>query len=275
MSKKYIPEITIFDPRQKDATGTSPSSHRNMIKTGFEAIGVSVNPVSYVGYVSTRHVVCWGWRNGERFRRKGYQVLVMERGYIGDRFKYTSLGLNGLNNHADFPDYPDDGGQRFREHGGILKPWKKDGDYILILGQVRGDASLQGKDMSAFYREVAEKAKSYGVPVYFRPHPESVRRGGYSSIPGIQNLTGSLHVDLSKALFTIAYNSNSCLDSILHGVPCYAGDRGTMAYDLCMKDINQVVYPEREQILNRIAWTQWSPEEIKSGLPLRKFKEML
>lgn len=254
----------------------SPSSHRALLVEGMRNIGVEVLEPDMYGDVRGKHVCAWGWRRSEVFRNKGYEVLVMERGYIGDRFKLTSLGWNGLNGFADFPEYPDDGGARFREHGGVLKPWKEKGDYVLILGQVRGDASLRGQDISSWYEKTAKAIKKhYGVPVYFRMHPDAIRRGGYKEILDVPRLEGTLEQALSEALFTVAYNSNSCLDSILAGVPCYAGDRGTMAFDLCMPHWQALHYPDRERAVHRIAWTQWSQEEIRTGIALEKLVERM
>lgn len=249
-------------------------SHQAAMVEGLRKIGIEAIESFSAQSVNTKHVACWGWRLGKSLRERGHEVLVMERGYIGDRFKYTSLGWNGLNGHATFPEYPDDGGERFREHGGIIEPIKS-GKYALILGQVRNDASLQGKDISSWYSAVAKQISAMGIPVYFRPHPEGKRRGGYSHITGVKNLSGDLHDALAGAKFTVAFNSNSCLDSVLYGVPCYAGDRGTMAYDLCMKDLSIPEIPDREKIAHSIAWKQWTIEEISSGLPQKKLFECL
>ena len=42
----------------------------------------------------------WGWRKGHLLRQAGWDVLLMERAFVGDRFKYCSLGWNGLNGRA-------------------------------------------------------------------------------------------------------------------------------------------------------------------------------
>lgn len=254
--------------------GRHQVEHQEAFAEGLSKIGIQ-SVLAYETFsTKTNFAACWGWRKGKELRDKGHNVVVMERGYIGDRFKYTSLGWNGLNGYATFPNYPDDGGDRFRSHGGIIKPWKKHGEYILILGQVKGDASLQNKDISQWYRNIAKQAyEIYGLPVYFRPHPESIRRGGYTHVSGIENKAGTLEDALSGALFTIAYNSNSCLDSILSGVPCFAGDKGTMAWGLCMDDIGSLEYPEREKIAHSISWTQWTLDEIRTGEPIRKLME--
>ena len=245
--------------------------HARAMGEGFGQIGVKSYLVSDYRQVKTKNVTTWGWRIGSELYEKGHNVLVQERGYIGDRFKYTSLGWNGLNGHAIFPTYSYDEGKRFYEHGGFLKPWKKDGDYIVILGQVKNDASLQGKDLTSWYYNTAKQLeKIHSLPVYFRPHPEAGRRGGYNHIEGISNMGGTLEECLSRAKFTVAYNSNSCLDSVLNGVPCYAGDEGTMAYDMCMGDMYAVETPSRELKAYAIAWTQWTLDEIRSGLPLKR-----
>lgn len=265
--------ISIIDNLHTHLGADSPSSHRECLRQGFENLGV---PVRVGNLGSNKNVACWGWRKGQKLRETGLEVLVLERGYIGNRFHYTSLGWNGLNGHAEFPEYPDDGGERFRAHGGVLEDWKYDGDYILILGQVANDASLQGKNLDEWYSYIGRKASErFGKPVYFRPHPDAVRRGGYYRVNGIPNMGGTLDEALEGALFTIAFNSNSCLDSVLKGIPCFAGDKGTMAWDLCMHDLTKIVRPRREEVVNRIAWTQWSPDEMKSGKALVKIVERM
>lgn len=264
-------KITIIKP----VRSLHQNQHAEAIGRGFGNIGVKTLITSNPNNITTKHVAIWGWRLGKELREKGYEVLVMERGYIGDRFKYTSLGWNGLNGHASFPEYPDDGGERFKKQGGIIKPWNKSGDYALILGQVKNDASLQGRDIASWYQNVAEKIKKIDIPVFFRPHPEAQRRGGYLSVDGIANLNGTLEKDMERAKFTVAYNSNSCVDSILNGIPCYAGDPGTMAYDLCMDSLYECYYPKREEKLYQIAWTQWTLNEIATGKPLEKLCEHL
>lgn len=268
--------FSIIDTPNGPKVGNSPSGHRTALMKGFEKLGVEHIVINNGAFPKTKKIVCWGWRKGAAYRNTGaFEVLVMERGYIGDRFSYTSLGWNGLNNYATFPEYPDDGGARFRAHGGVLKPWKTGGKYAVILGQVKGDASLKGQDISPWYAQTAEEIRQfYDIPVYFRPHPDCMRRGGYHSVDGCPKIDGTLQEVLDGALFTVAYNSNSCLDSVLSGVPCYAGDKGTMAWDLCMKDIKKIVMPDREKVVNAIAWKQWTTEEIESGEALKRLVEV-
>lgn len=262
---------------QKTPLGNVPCAGLDAAYEGLLNIGLDVRRIPHFSLTKDNIIFCWGWKRrvAEKYRFLKRNVLVLELGYIGDRTKNISVGWNGLNGYAEFPEYPADKGERFRSMGGVLKPWKTGGEYILILGQVKGDASLKGKDIMPWYQECASRAKEvYGLPVYFRPHPESKRRRGYESVYGIENMDGTLQEGIDGALFTISYNSNSCLDSIMAGTPCYAGDMGTLVYDLCMKDIENIVKPDREKVIYEIAWKQWTLEEIRTGKPFIKALEM-
>lgn len=223
--------------------------HADALARGFAAHGVAVK----TGYPATQHVACWGWRRGKALRDAGHDVLVLERGYIGDRFAWTSLAWNGLNNRGTAPII-DDGGERFeRNHAGMLKPWNPEGDYVLIMGQVPGDASLQGRDLSGWYAEQA--AKDWRMPVYFRPHPLAYKRAAVHSVDGAKTLAGDLSDALERAAWVVTFNSNAGVDALLAGKATHVDDEGSMAWNVT----------NREQWAHRLAWRQWSMDEIASG----------
>lgn len=249
--------------------------HANALVEGMRTVGLSANVALVSQKLPTKYVACWGWRLGKRLRNAGHEVLVMERGYLGDRFSYTSLGWNGLNGYADFPKYEYDNGVRFESLGARLLPWKTEGDYILILGQVPRDASLRGVDLNPFYETWAAQAEAYyGKPVVFRPHPDVVRRGGRP--PEIPLCTAeTLEEALNGAFLCLNYNSNSGVDAVLAGVPTVTFDRGSMAWGVCGRSIEQALTPYREFWAHNLAFTQWTIDEIKSGLPLEKFAQQI
>lgn len=245
--------------------------HQQSLLAGLKKLGIKGSEAYYGQRINTRFVSCWGWKIGKKLRSAGHEVLVMERGYIGDRFKYTSLGWNGLNGYAEFPNYEDSECNRLPELDIELKPWKYGGQYALILGQVPNDASLQGKNMVPWYQaQAAAIGDHYKIPVLFREHPDIKKRGLRQNVKGLERSSGTLQEALSNALFTVCYNSNSSVDSIIEGVPCVVGDRGSMAYELCSKSIYNLVRPERAQWLRSLAMKQWRIEEIASGKALEK-----
>lgn len=199
-------------------------------------------------------VICWGWREGQQHRERGAQVLVMERGYIGDRFEWTSLAWNGLNNHGEMP-VVDDHGERLRRFWPrALKPWNQNGKYTLICGQVPGDMSLRGRDLQPWYEQQAERHAN----CRFRPHPLAHRRAPVRAVRGAPVLDGPLDDALADASLVLTFNSNTGVDAILAGKPTYVEDAGGMAYGIDQTN--------RERWAARLAWRQFSLEEITSGL---------
>lgn len=227
--------------------------HAAALAAGLAAHGVRTALTGSVEAAQAQHVACWGWRTGARLRERGHDVLVMERGYIGDRFAWTSLGWNGLNGLAAF-ERPDDSGARFREHfDGMLKPWNPAGDYVLLIGQVPGDASLRGRDLSGWYAKQA--AIDWRRPVRFRPHPVAVQRGIAKPVAGAETMGGPLADALAGAAWVVTYNSNTGVESLLAGKPTHVDDRGSMAWGAT----------NREAWAHGLAWCQWSIDEIRSG----------
>lgn len=194
----------------------------------------------------------------------------MERAYLGNRFEWYSLAWNGLNGRGTFPALRDDP-CRFQKHfGDLLQPWRRDeGAYALVVGQVPGDASLQGRDMGEWYNSIAVQcADAYGKPVWFREHPEAQRRGINRTVPRtVGTLGGPLSAALDSAHICVTFNSNTAVESVLRGIPTVACDRGSMAHEVCGHGPAQRITPDRALWAARLAWKQWRLEEIAAGDP--------
>lgn len=237
--------------------------HQAALSAGMRATGIESVAIT-AGEPATKHVACWGWRLGRALRSKGHEVLVMERGYLGDRFAWTSLAWNGLNGRGLFPHAgatPD----RFNKHFS-MRPWKERGDYALILGQVPGDASLQGIDLAPWYRIAADTARdAYGLPVHFRPHPNVWARGWIQNVHGCVTSAGDLSDALGGAHIAITWNSNAAVDAVLAGVPTVTADIGSMAWSVTGHQVGARITPCRDSWAHELAWRQWRIEEIASG----------
>lgn len=199
----------------------------------------------------------------ERQKTAGHDYLVAERGYIGDRFAWTSLGYNGLNGRADFLN-SGKGSDRWNKYfSDLMRPWKFGGDYILIMGQVSGDASLSNlKDFNGWVAQMVEAIKEHHVGmIAFRPHPLARQRAPH----GIRCFDGTLEENLSGASLVVTFNSNSGVDAVLAGVPTVTMDKGGMAWPVASHDPAVVIYPDRTSWAAELAWCQWSNEEIRNG----------
>lgn len=214
--------------------------------------------------------VFWGMHRSKQIRdlqtKNGNDFLVMERGYVGDRFYWTSIGYGGLNGRADFCN-KDSLGIRwestFSQH---MKEWNPVGEYILLTAQVVGDASLAHLNGNPNYNQiVSELRKHTKRTIYFRPHPQR-------PVPCPSGAVMCPHKDLNVALenahTVVTINSNSSVDSVLAGKPCITLDIGSMAYAVTKHDFSDIenqYMPDRIQWAYDLAYTQWSPEEIENG----------
>ncbi len=245
-----------------------------LLKAGCASAGVKFSSVvSPRGLSIEQPLACWGWRIGQELKRRGFDVLVMERGYVGDRFKWTSMAWNGLNNGGVFAQHPDGYG-RFEKHHGHLKPWRTEGSHIILAGQVPGDMSLQGRDLSEWYEVTAQRLLAkYGKRVIYRPHPETLRRGmqrwAPTSCSGLDIAT-PLAKTLQDAFALVCWNSNASVDAVLAGVPAITADQGAMAWEVTSHVVlDPLLRPPREAWAARLAGCQWLPDEISSGEAIR------
>jgi hypothetical protein len=215
-------------------------------------------------------VTCWGWKRGIKYKEAGANVLLQEHGFVFNRNEWISLGWNGLNGKADFlnQNVSNDRWETFfKPH---MKPWKKDGEYILLCGQVPGDASLEGRNLTDWYAKIAKKAKEYyKIPVIWRPHPVAVRTKKNISVPNtFLDTNSSLKDSLKKAKLLITYNSNSAVDAVMEGVPVIVYDSGSMVYEIANHKIGSLEYYDRSDWGRKIAYTQWHISEIASDVAL-------
>lgn len=216
---------------------------------------------------------CWGWRNGQALKAKTKRpVLVIERGYIGDRMLWTSLHWDGLNGRGRFYCPPDQGDRwrAIREalpRPALPRPTGRREGFAVIMGQVKGDMSIAGVDIDEWYLKAAAAARSQGLTPLFRPHPLARQRSPTSlrlasDMIALDNLTGTL----DRAAAVYAYNSNSLTDAAMAGVPITCGDRGAVTWMIGGQGLEAAPkLDDRTEWLHRMAWRQWLPSEIECG----------
>ena len=219
--------------------------------------------------------VMWGHNRREiqaRQRAAGRDYLVIERGYVGDRFVFASIGLNGLNGRAEFntADKADDD-SRWRKHfADLMAPWRDVSNGVgdcLVMGQVAGDASVRNVNITRWYQEIVDQIRRHrpGQRIRFRVHPNQKQRSCPAHAIAVDH-DEPLTVSLSSARFVVTFNSNSGVDAVLAGVPTVTLDEGAMAWPVTSHDLARPFYqPDRTAWANRLAWCQWSVEEIASG----------
>lgn len=205
--------------------------------------------------------VSWGVRNRHPFNHHPH-VLVLERAYLGDRFSWLSLGWNGLNGRAEFcnEDVPDD---RWRRYWRDQAAPASDGEDVLLIGQVRGDMSIQGVHLSNWLRDVTRNLDEQGIRWAYRPHPEAGKRGQKEPCPADPR---PLDQALAECRRVITYNSNVGVLAAMAGKRLTVENDGAMAYEVAGHGW-QVDQPlgDRDEWGRKLAYCQWRPEELTAG----------
>jgi hypothetical protein len=214
-------------------------------------------------------------------------TIVLEVGGI-NRGVTWKVGLNGINRDAYFGDKDNDR-TRADSLGLVCKPWRSNGDFILICGQ--HDKSLQWQDMPSmsnwFMQTYREIRKHTDRPIVFRPHPrcrlphiELGLKHVYRQEPRHVNGTyDSFDMGFDDIHCTISYSSNPGIHSVIEGVPAFVSTH-SLAYDVAndidfLHDIENPLMPDRQQWLNDYAWTEFTVEEISQGIPLKHLTSLL
>ena len=211
---------------------------------------------------------------------------------------YFRVGLN----HYTYSDgifknknSPSDRWEQIQKEQNIeIKPWKKKGDYILILTQNPIDTSLNDLvkkpgDYENFIRSTIENISKYtGEDILIRPHPRFTFRFNKDTLKDINvrnkvmfsenlnnfNVTNGgedIYKDLENARVAISYSSNSLTEAICEGVPCISLSNTSHAYPVSFHTLEVLKYKElpefdRTQWLYDCSYTQWKMSEINSGI---------
>jgi hypothetical protein len=238
------------------------SEHAKAMQAGLARHGLLAKIVQNNDSEACDIAICWGWKRGQRIL-PGRPVLVMERGYVGDRFHWTSLGWNGLNGRADFrlPDEID--GRRWDRHfAHLMQDWRSGGRSVVVMGQVIGDAALGNVNFVHWINDtIAQLRDRTAMEVVFRPHPLGGRFRVNAPIAD-----GPLADVLAEAAAVVTWNSNSGVDAVLAGVPTVTMDQGSMAWPVTDHELTATPQRhERQSWAERLAWCQWTLDEIADG----------
>lgn len=233
-----------------------------VVAEGLTSHGIAHRIIADSAQTQADIVVTWGWHCARRLQRPGRHILVMELAYLGDRRRWLSLGWDGLNGRARFAA-PDDGGARWRRYfAHLMHPWRATrGGYALLMGQVPSDMAVRHLDHRRWLHDTACALRFRGHEVRYRHHPLA---------PEFENPARRIEGDIADAfagaVFAVTCNSNAGVDAVLAGVPAVTLDAGAMAHAVASHDLDHpVVTPDRQPWAQRMAWTQWQPDEIAAG----------
>ncbi len=252
--------------------------HDRVLKAFYDGCPVEKKLVEGFEYEPSEVAVIFGvhkskvrksWPRGRVFRQQRenkLDVIVLETGYVnrgdGENHHYAA-GFNGLNGRADFRA-KSMGPERWERLGVQLVPYSR-GDTVVLCGQVPHDASVEMHDHRQWLLDTSQELlRITKRPIVFRPHPLAK----LPPLPGCLFSTKPLVEDLKYAHCVVTFNSNSAVESLILGKPVFAFDEGSMVWPIAnrnLADLEAPMYPERRQWSRDLAWSQWTPEEMRMG----------
>lgn len=186
-----------------------------------------------------------------------------------------------------------------REQKITIKPWRTQGEYVLLLLQKPGDSSLarltaRYATYDVFISSILNKIRSYtDRKIVIRMHPlrqdrqlEAINTAQISlkNIAISKNFTASngfeggegLYRDFSGASAVVGFNSNALTESVCEGIPTFSLCPGSMAWPMGTNDLSQLESPptpDRTQWLYDLAYCQWREDEVASGAMWEHLKQ--
>lgn len=177
--------------------------------------------------------------------------------------------------------------QKISDDLGIwLKPWRTQGEHILICLQRHGGWSMGGLDVQTWLDQTIAQIRQHSRKrqIVVRTHP------GDKKIKSILKIYGKgvrlsvnerLVDDLKGAWATVVYNSSPSIASIIEGIPAFITDHNpqrSQSYEVANTDLSRLEnpeMPERKTWIERISMCHWNFNELRSGEAWKFFKQYI
>ena len=212
----------------------------------------------------------------DAFRRQGKPVIVAEVGMI-QRGQTWKIGVNGTGvGSYNFDNLVPN---RAATLGLSLKPWRSGANIVIAMQRHDSQqwAGLPG--VNAWLANVVKEIKQHSNrPIVVRPHPRGASPLPQGCLIDTPKMTHGTYDDfdfdrvLSSAHCVLNWNSGPGPQALMAGVPAFVGP-DSLASTIANWDLSQIENPprpDRSVWLEQLAHTEWTVEEIRSGLPFRR-----
>jgi len=208
-------------------------------------------------------------------------VIILEVGSL-IRGVTWKIGLNHINAHGyDFDNFEIDF-QRSKKLGLSLKPWRKNGEKIVIFGQhTKSELWSNRPPLEVWLKNtIVEIKKHTSRPIFFRPHPRDriFNKTDDFFISNPIKIPNSHDVydhesELSNTWCSVNVCSGTGMQSIIEGVPVFC-EKDSLAWPVSIQKIENIgnpTLPDREVWFEHICHTEWTLDEIATGKPILNF----
>lgn len=212
------------------------------------------------------------------YRARGKPVVLVDLGYWGRRdggrlSGYHKVSVNDRHPTEYFQRVQHDS-SRVDALGLTIAPWRTPGSAVIVAGMSAKAALVEGFRPSEWEQKTISLLQQItDRKLIYRPKPSW---GEAKPIAGAQYAPGDIDIAqlLSDCHAVVTHHSNVAIDGLILGVPafCTAGAASPLACSDFTK-IDEPIYPEgRHQLVNDLAFCQWTVAEIRLGLPWRHLK---
>lgn len=196
----------------------------------------------------------WAKRNGKRF-------LPIDSGSIAfdrvDQDTYYQVGYDGIKNKGNYynqGNLPD----RISKFPIQIKPWKEDGEIIILHGQVKHGPGSQHIDVEEWVSKTISRLRERypEKQLKFLPHPNA------NFTPKGVDFCSSLKESFENCYLSVTFNSNVVVNCLVNGIPSICDDDTSLAYPTFYQERKII---DRYDFLNKISFSEWHTSELKNG----------
>lgn len=172
-----------------------------------------------------------------------------------------------------------------RDLGINLKPYRTQGNHILICLQRNGGWSMRGLHVMTWLDKTINEIRKYSNRhIIVRAHPgdkkvSSYLRLNYKNVSLSKN--PNIISDLQNAWATVVYNSSPSVASAIEGVPVFLTDphpeysQSKEIANLDLANIENPSLPDRQAWVERISMCHWNFKELSSGEAWQFFRKYI
>jgi hypothetical protein len=243
-----------------------PHYRREAFEAGIIAAGLTPCPQDHpVKFTPDDVLIIWNrygqnQNDADKLESIGGKIIVVENGYMGKDKNGIQYYAMAMGEHNGAGGIPYDGHDRLKELNIEFKPWRSNGNHIVVRAQ-RGIGSRITASPKGWAEGVVSKLKKYtDRPIVLRPHPRDDKEL-------------NLDRDLNGAHALVVWGSSEAGRALIRGIPvCYQAPyhilAGAMSRDL--KNIDNIgTCFNRHAAFSKMAWAQWSVDEISKGIPFQ------
>lgn len=245
-----------------------PNYRRDSFAAGLRAIGCNVSFDRPSMALDSNSLVvmwnCYGANETLRSQAKaaGATVIVAENGYMGTDAQGRQLYALAYWGHNGSGRWPTGGGERWDALGFKLEPWRRTGEYVLVVGQ-RGIGPAEMASPPNWHEGQARLLREHTkLPIVIREHP-----GDNTPAPV------PLEQHLARARLVSVWSSSVAGKALVRGIPVlYSAPHHVLAPALLRDPAALRDPPDTDRLpaLQRMAWAQWTCDEIATGEPFKR-----